>query len=182
MISRRIDEDIKDYLDEKIENAQMYGKDYIELRFGESSKYKEKMIGFEDIKLIMRRQGRDDYATPVGAKIIKDAVVYFYPDNLKRCWGYMLDTPNNRKILAAQYKLRQVIISDNKIDKEIKALCKKLGYPTEMVVIDHTFDNYLKKSKKSEETIDKDAKIEKLEARLAELEKEKEPKEDDKKE
>jgi hypothetical protein len=153
-IRKKIDPDKREELESLMDDCEDLGFEFIQLRFGKQSKYPIKMRGRESLAVIRNRQNGTTYTKVAGSKIVKDGVLFFYPDDKARCWGYMLDTPNNRKYLAGQLKISHVTITDSKIKKEIYKLAEDLGIETEVVQTDHTLDSYLKKEEKVEEVVE----------------------------
>ena len=153
-IRRKIGDDIVEELEDLMTDAEDLGHSFIELRYSEESKYLVKLRGRESLAIISTRKQGTTFRRIAGGKIVNDGVIRFYPDKKAKCWGYMLDTENNRLYLAHQLHQNHVIIVDSKIKKEIFALAKKLGIETEVDTTDHTFDGYLNKNKKVEEVVE----------------------------
>jgi hypothetical protein len=165
----------KERLEEIMDDAESFGYKFIELRLGNRSSYIEMICGLEEVKLNMSRAYGETVVSASGAVILKDGVVKFYPDNRSVCWGYMVDTENNRKWLAQQLSNSYVTIADKKIEEEIKELAKELGEATRKVARDKTIDAGVKGSIASaleEDNKDLRAQLEELKALLMESKKE----------
>jgi len=150
-----------------VNDAELFDQEFIELRYLVDGIDNEKILGFDAITIIKTRARGQTFVSPTDYAYIKDGCVYFYPDKQARRWGYVSDTPKNRFLLAAIYKNRTVKIMDKQINKEVMDLCAKHGFPTEMIVVDHTFDNYLSRGKENKKDIEQTNEIEELQAKLA---------------
>jgi len=150
-IKRKIDPEIKEILEDLMDDAEDLGKSFIELKYGKPSKYLVSLRGRESLALITGRENGTTFRTVAGGRIIKDGAIKFFPDTKNRCWGYMLDTENNRQYLAGQLKINHVIIADRKIKKEIYKLAEELGLETEVEIIDHSMDNYIRKTRQKKQ-------------------------------
>lgn len=165
---RKLDQHkVQESLQEIIEDAEMFGQTFIELRHHKNGDDTDKILGLDSIVILKGRNKGESFTSPVDYAYIKDGCVYFYPDKKNRRWGYCSDTPKNRLCLATSYKTGNVIITDTKIRGEIIKLCEELGLPTSQIVVDHTFDNYLSKGKRNKEKIQATQTIEELRALLA---------------
>lgn len=168
----RIDRSFPDTLKYHIENIESFiyegeaqGYKFIELRLIKQCTTQDILMGVDELKLATARRPGQRMAVTTGGHIIKDGVLRFFPDKRLYRWGYMLDTPKNRKWLAAQLATPQVIISDPKIHEEIVKLAEELNIDITPKEIDVSFDNYL-----VGKTVEKDDDKEELLRKIAELE------------
>ena len=163
--------DKREILEANLSDAEMYGEKFIEVRSVIQGELEDIILGVEQAKVVTSRQFGQKIATATGVVRISDGELRFHPDNRFFRWGYLLDTPRNRRWLAGQLKYPQVIISDPAIQKEIEDLARKEGMATEAAPVqDLAFDNYLK-GKETEEEIALKEKVEALEKELAEAKK-----------
>ena len=94
--------DLKDVLETLIFDAEEFGHNFIELRHLTQCETQDVIMGVEEARIVSRRKPGSRVAVAQGVKIINDGVLTFYPDVRYRRWAYLLDTPKNRRWLAAQ--------------------------------------------------------------------------------
>jgi hypothetical protein len=101
-----------------------------------------------------------------------DGILRFYPDDHGRCWGYVYDTEENRKIIATTLASGWYKIVDKKIKDEIVELAKSLGVPHEPIPDSFSIVKKNVNEKKTSVEIDKLTKEkEEMEFRMKQLEK-----------
>jgi len=93
--------------------------------------------------------------------------LYLYPDKHRQLWGFVLDTPHNRNVLAGHISAPVIDIADKAIKAELIAYCDEHGIN---VVPEAGANPYIKKSI-NETRLEEKAK--RLEADLRKLELEK---------
>lgn len=158
---------VRDAIENLIFDAEEFGHNFIELRHLTPCSTQDVILGVEEARVISRRTVGSRVATAQGVKIIKDGVLTFYPDTRLRRWGYLLDTPKNRRWLASQLVSPLVEVVDSRIRNEIIELAEAEGFATERVQADVSLQNYLNKNV-PDEVLEKNAEIEELKRQLAE--------------
>lgn len=156
-------------LEQLISDAESMGYRFIEVKRGGFSKVRDHIAGLDELRPIMSRAYGTDVPVVQGMKIVKDGSVHFYPDNRAQRWGYVLDTPKNRRWLAAVLASEQYNVTDNKIKGEIIDLAIKEGFNSKKRDVDNV-DKHLFTYMKSDT---RQAEIDIL-TKLAELEQENE--------
>jgi hypothetical protein len=158
---------IGEVLESLMYDAEDFGHNFIELRHLTPCETQDVIMGFDEARVVSRRTPGSRIATAQGVKVIQDGVLTFYPDTRNRRWAYMLDTPKNRKILAAGIVAPIVEVVDQGIKREIIALAEKEGFATEQVkTLDTSFDAYLNKGV-PDEVLELNAELEELKKQLA---------------
>jgi len=156
-------------------DAEDFGHNFIELRHLTPCETQDVVMGFDEARVVSRRTPGSRIATAQGVKIIKDGVLTFYPDKQNRRWAYMLDTPKNRRILAAGIVAPLFEAVDQGIKREIIELAENEGFATERVVtMDTSFDAYLNKGV-PDAVLELNAEVEALKKQLAEEKKKPKP-------
>ena len=91
-------------VEQMMENATLLGIDLIELMWvsknGVPRWSTAKISGFK-LPVISKISPVDDDVTAEGWI---DGTLYFYPDKNGRCWGYVYDCPENRKLMFTSYQ------------------------------------------------------------------------------
>ena len=165
---------MKDVLETLIFDAEEFGHNFIELRHTTQCETQDVIMGLEEARVISRRRPGSRVATAQGVKVITDGVLTFYPDVRYRRWAYMLDTPKNRRWLAAQLQAPIVEVVDDTIRREIVELADKEGFATEKVQIDTSLSAYLNQGV-PDEVVEMSKEIEELKKQLAEANKKAKP-------
>lgn len=165
-----------DVLETTIENAEAMGYSFIELRYNAPHSFIKKISGLDQLAIGVSRQAGSRSARENTANIIADGWLFFYPDKQNRPYGYLLDTPKNRKWLAVQLSKPKIIITDKTVKNEIISLAIKLGLPTELIKsVDKTINfslkgDALKEAEGMSEIDTLKAELAKVQAEKAELE------------
>ena len=167
-------EDVEKLVDE----ASVIGVDLIELmwtpRNGLPRESVARVVGFK----VPVKTGNDIITSEHANAAWIDGEVKFYPDPNGRCWGYVYDIEENRKLIMTSLSTGRFRIVDGKVRGEIIAEAEKLEIPTD---VSHVTEVSVKKSKReveaesriknAEEKIrDYQAKMKKLELALADAE------------
>lgn len=163
LITRKfINKDLKEYLETQIENAESYGYEFIEVKYYQMSQYEMHIRGLNEIKVITRRKPGTSLYTPSGIKLIEDGTLKFFPDKYGNLYAYLVDTPRNREYLYSNLASRKVVVTDKKLEKQLKEEALDKGYSTVEKKL---------KSKVFENIVDsvKEAEVEDLKAEVEEL-------------
>jgi hypothetical protein len=154
LVIKKLSEGGTDDLTNMIEQASLAGCDLIECVWNESKKIARRtaaqVIGFK---------------VPTGARIDEsgavsewiDGTVKFYPDNNGVCWGYIFDTPENRKDLYYAFSNDWFSIVDAKVREQIKQEAEEAGISTKPA------DKFSIPIKKSRREVEADRHIKNLE-------------------
>lgn len=131
------------------------------------------MLGYDVIKLVGKKIGHSmsavfgfdvptmgfDYQNRQSLATVDRGYVYFFPDNNGTKWGFCIDTPHNREVVASHFASPEFKPSDKKFEDIIKELCLEKGYPLVQVSEANPY-------------IDKSETAKRAEAQKAELEQE----------
>lgn len=160
--------EIRDKIEDTINDAASMGISYIELLHVDNDVYKRQFIGVEELVIRYVKNG------PAGTMRmekhwIKDGELNFNPDKKGRLWGYIADTEANRKFLASMLCQRDrfFVIVDAKINGEVFDLAKKLGYGVDIISVDPMMPQLYKKNPVLKEKDDLSKRIAELESELA---------------
>lgn len=115
--------------------AAMAGFDVVELMWIKGGVKRggsvAKLHGFEAPAISKSRNLTfDDSADNLVKSRMRSTTVRFYPDGDNFNFGYVVDTPNNRKRMARNLKTGWYRIQNAKLREEIKKLARELGEPT----------------------------------------------------
>lgn len=153
-----------------VEEIEMSGGSVIEVMLSEKSGNVKTYFGFDGYKIV--KAGGFGYDAKMKASIRRDVGISFYPDDKGRCWGWIIDTEKNRKMLAGLLRHGTFIIVSNKIKAEIEDLAVSLGITTKkMTVVDQEreINKILTKNKAAPAELK--SENEDLKAQLADLQK-----------
>ena len=103
------------------EIAEMLGLDVIKINGKKSSASVGSVSGFEVGDIGYNHLGRVDGA------VTKVGHVYLYPDVNSIRWGFVLDTPKNRRVLASHIAAPVIDIVDKRIKDELIKYCDDNG-------------------------------------------------------
>jgi len=115
---------------EKIfDNASMLGIDVIEVCWSRSRDQVTDVCGFKVPIVTMNET--DDVEADITATDSRwvDGTLQFFPDQNKRCWGYVYDNEINRKKLTKSLAVGWFFIVDKAVRKEIEEQAETLGLP-----------------------------------------------------
>lgn len=159
---------IMEKISSDMEEIEMSGGGVIEVMLAQKSGNVKTYFGFDGYKVV--KAGGFGYDARMRVVIRKDVGIAFYPDEKGRCWGWIIDTEKNRKLLAGAIKHGTFIIVSNKIKAEIEDLAVDLGLPIKkMGVVDQEreINKMLTKSKAAPAELK--SENEDLKAQLADL-------------
>jgi hypothetical protein len=141
------------------ELADLLGVGIIRINSKKSGAAQSGVTGFEVGKF-----GYDPRGSVNGA-ITDKGYVYMFPDKNKTKWGFVLDTPHNREVLASHLAAPVLDVSDKKVKAEIIEWCIENGINT---VPEAGANPYIKKSipEKRLETRNKQLESDLLKAQL----------------
>lgn len=109
----------KQEVDDIYEYAELLGMDIIKLKDKMGGRSQSAVGGF-DVPVV----GYEGQRVRV---IVEKGTIMFYPDNNGDKWGFCLDTPHNRMMIASHYAGPVLTVADQKMIKEIEDLCIKNG-------------------------------------------------------
>jgi hypothetical protein len=161
---------IMEKISSDMEEIEMSGGGVIEVMLSQKSGNVKTFFGFDGYKVV--KAGGFGYDARMRVVIRKDVGIAFYPDEKGRCWGWIIDTEKNRKLLAGSIKHGTFIIVNNKIKEAIEDLAVSLGYPIKkMGLIDQEreIDKMLTKGKAAPAELK--SENDDLRAQLADLQK-----------
>lgn len=114
-------------VEKMIETATGTGIDLIELLWTKDTGTRPniaKIIGFK-FPIV---SSPDSFSVDINVQKWVDGQLKFYPDQNGRCWGYVYDIPENRKLLCSGLSNGWYKIVDKKIKEEIEKEAKELGF------------------------------------------------------
>lgn len=156
-----------------LENASILGIDVIELMWlpknGQPRWDTAEVNGFK-VPRIGKLTGVED---TIRAEYWYDGTAKFYPDKNGRCWGFVYDIPENRKLLYHAFRSNWFKIVNNELREKIKKEAEDLGINTERAIRKEVNVKKTVREREAEKIITGNQnKIESLMAQLADLKRE----------
>lgn len=108
------------------------GFNVVELLWSKFRSSSVKTMGFE-VPVEVRTNSMSSDVDSMSKIVTAGSWTEFRPDGENRCWAYVIDTPHNRKVMAASLRTGWYKINDQKVREEVKELALRSGLPTDKV-------------------------------------------------